>query len=231
MTNVLDHYDRFSSLIDLFRDWPYGKARAAAIEELHLQPGDCVVDLFCGTGVNFEPLLAGIGPAGRVVAVDGSEAMLERARRRIARRRVPAECIDLRRIDVAAKRDALREVFDRSPGPPKLLITLALGCFPNYDQVFGDIYELLPLGTRVALMEIYFNDGRQLNCTFVAIDGITVRHVVDGGVDAISVNDGVAKPCDMVSGPDEVEPDDGDDGTGAEDPDDGGSEDVDGPAP
>ncbi|MFQ5415931.1 MAG: hypothetical protein ACE5FL_02670 [Myxococcota bacterium] len=35
MTRPLDHYDRFSFLIDLFRDWPYHEARAAAIGALH----------------------------------------------------------------------------------------------------------------------------------------------------------------------------------------------------
>ena len=85
MNDVLDHYDRFSSLVDLFRDWPYREARAVAIEQL--QPGDEVVDLFCGTGVNFERLLARIGPTGRVLGVDGSEGMLAGARRRIERRK------------------------------------------------------------------------------------------------------------------------------------------------
>ena len=45
MNEVLDHYDRFSFLVDLFRDWPYREARAAAIEELRLEPGDSVIDL------------------------------------------------------------------------------------------------------------------------------------------------------------------------------------------
>ena len=99
MSEVLDHYDRFSFLVDLFRDWPYREARAAAIEALQLQPGDRVVDLFCGTGVNFEPLLAGVGPTGCVIGVDGSEGMLARARRRIARHNLPADRIDLRRVD------------------------------------------------------------------------------------------------------------------------------------
>lgn len=166
MNDVLDHYDRFSFLVDLFRDWPYHEARAAAIEELQLQPGDRVVDLFCGTGVNFEPLLAGIGATGRVIGVDGSEAMLARARRRIERRKLDADRIELRRIDVARERNALRDVFTAAPDPPKLLITLALGCFPNFDEVFGDIYQMLLVGTRVAVMESYF-ERRSLVCHVV----------------------------------------------------------------
>ncbi len=37
MSAVLDHYDRFPLLVDAFRDWPYRRARLAAIEELRLQ--------------------------------------------------------------------------------------------------------------------------------------------------------------------------------------------------
>ena len=43
-----------------------------------------------------------------------------------------------------------------------------------------------------ALMEIYFDDGRALNCTFDAKQGVAVRYV---GGDAISVNDGPSDRC------------------------------------
>ena len=163
MNEVLDHYNRFSFLIDAFHDWPYRKARAAAIEEPQLRPGDSVVDLFCGTGVNFEPLLERIGSTGKVVGVDGSEAMLARARRRIRRRGLDRDRIELHRVDVAADRDALREFFIATPQPPKLLMTLALACFPDYEQVYDDIHEMLTEGTRVVLMEGWF-ERRSLAC-------------------------------------------------------------------
>jgi cyclopropane fatty-acyl-phospholipid synthase-like methyltransferase len=167
MNHVLDHYDRFPSLMDAFGDWPYREARAAGIEELHLEPGDRVVDLFCGTGVNFEPLLARIGATGRVVGVDGSEGMLRRARRRIQRRKLDAARIELHRIDIAEERDALRALFEASSRPPKLLITLALGCFADYDRVFGNIHEMLPAGSRIAFMEGPYFERRSLACRAV----------------------------------------------------------------
>jgi demethylmenaquinone methyltransferase/2-methoxy-6-polyprenyl-1,4-benzoquinol methylase len=164
MNEVLAHYDRFPSLIDAFGDWPYREARAAAIEELHLQPGDRVVDLFCGTGVNFEPLHDRVGPTGRIVGVDGPAGMLRRARRRIQRRKLDAERIEMRRIDIAEDRDDLRALLG---GSSKLLITLALGCFPDYDAVYGDIHEMLPQGARVAYMEGPYFEKRSLACRVV----------------------------------------------------------------
>ena len=164
MNDVLEHYDRFPSLVDAFGDWPYREARTAAIDELHLQPGDRVVDLFCGTGVNFEALLAETGPTGRIVGVDGSAGMLRRARRRIQRRKLDTERIELHRVDIAEQRDDLRALLGRSS---KLLITLALGCFPDYDAVYGDVHEMLPVGTRVAYMEGPYFEKRSLACRVV----------------------------------------------------------------
>lgn len=60
--------------------------RRAAIAQLALQPGESVIDVGCGTGLSFEGLLRGVGPRGRVIGLDPSPEMLERARRRVAAR-------------------------------------------------------------------------------------------------------------------------------------------------
>lgn len=57
--------------------------RRLAVEALKLRRGDTVVEIGCGTGLNFEFLEAGVGPEGKIIGVDISEAMLERARRRM----------------------------------------------------------------------------------------------------------------------------------------------------
>lgn len=54
--------------------------RRAAVEEARLRPGACVVDLATGTGELALPLARAAGAGGRVVGVDISEPMLERAR-------------------------------------------------------------------------------------------------------------------------------------------------------
>lgn len=54
-----------------------------AIEQLALRPGDTVVDAGCGTGHNLPLLAEAVGPEGRVIGVDLTDAMLERAEDRV----------------------------------------------------------------------------------------------------------------------------------------------------
>ena len=49
---------------------------------LHLREGSRVLDIGCGTGLNFPLLLAAVGRSGQVVGVDRSREMLEVARRK-----------------------------------------------------------------------------------------------------------------------------------------------------
>lgn len=63
--------------------------RRDAIARLELRPGERVIDVGCGTGLSFEALRAGVGPAGRVVGIEPSPEMLALASRRVARRGWP----------------------------------------------------------------------------------------------------------------------------------------------
>ena len=58
--------------------------RREAVSRLALQHGDLVVDIGCGTGLNFALLQEAIGETGRIIGVDLTDAMLEQARQRVA---------------------------------------------------------------------------------------------------------------------------------------------------
>lgn len=68
-----------SSGISALNGW-----RAKAVEALNLRRGDAVVDVGCGTGLNFPLLQDAIGPEGHIIGVDLTDAMLDQARRRAA---------------------------------------------------------------------------------------------------------------------------------------------------
>lgn len=58
--------------------------RRRAVARLGLRPGDTVLDLACGTGLSFALLRAAVGARGRIVGVEQSPEMIERARLRVA---------------------------------------------------------------------------------------------------------------------------------------------------
>lgn len=57
--------------------------RRRAIERLGLHPGETVLDVACGTGLSLPLLVQRVGRKGRVVGIEQSPEMLERARQRV----------------------------------------------------------------------------------------------------------------------------------------------------
>lgn len=63
----------------------YRAGRLAALELLALDPGDRVLIVGCGTGLDIPLVIDAVGLTGEVVAVDRSPAMLRQAARKVAR--------------------------------------------------------------------------------------------------------------------------------------------------
>jgi demethylmenaquinone methyltransferase/2-methoxy-6-polyprenyl-1,4-benzoquinol methylase len=59
--------------------------RKAAIEALGLHPGDTVIELGCGTGLNFPYLKEKIGDVGKLIGIDLTAEMLEMAKHKALR--------------------------------------------------------------------------------------------------------------------------------------------------
>ena len=75
------HYDVISRFYPV-PGYPQRAQRLGAVRALRLRPGDSVVDVACGTGLNFPLIQQAIGPEGRIVGVDLTDAMLVQARHR-----------------------------------------------------------------------------------------------------------------------------------------------------
>lgn len=76
------HYDIVSRLYPV-PGYPQLSQRRQAVRALGLRPGDTVVDMACGTGLNFSLLQQAIGPTGHLIGVDLTDAMLAVAQNRI----------------------------------------------------------------------------------------------------------------------------------------------------
>ena len=74
-TRIAPVYDRGNSILSLGLEHRW---RSAAVAQAGLRPGDCALDLCCGTGA-FLPLLRdAVGAGGRIVGLDVCLPMLQR---------------------------------------------------------------------------------------------------------------------------------------------------------
>ncbi|HWU59691.1 MAG TPA: methyltransferase domain-containing protein [Microbacteriaceae bacterium] len=76
------HYDLTSRLYPV-PGYPQHGQRMRAVQALGLREGDTVVEIACGTGLNFPLVERAIGPRGRIIGVDLTDAMLVRAQDRV----------------------------------------------------------------------------------------------------------------------------------------------------
>jgi len=117
--------------------------RVQAVDALRLEPGGCVVELGCGTGMNFPLVLEHLGPEGRLVGVDLSGRMLDVARRRIEK--AGWRNVELVEQDVAA--------FDLPGRVDGILATGVFGYLAEYEEVIRSASEALSPGGRLVLLD------------------------------------------------------------------------------
>ncbi len=145
-------YDLISPLYDIGATGS-GRPRREAVAQLRLEAGDVVLDLACGTGLNFPFVEAGIGSEGLLIGLDHSTGMLDKARRRIQRnnwRNVHVIHADARNlsIDLIREQATVHQV-------DKVLCTLGFTVIPDWEAVFDRSYTLLKPGGRYAIMDWY----------------------------------------------------------------------------
>ena len=142
------HYNFTANLYYLmgFREWAY---RKRAVRSLRLARGDTVVEIGCGTGLNFPLLERAVGPEGRIIGVDLTDAMLDQARRRVTRH-------GWRRVELVHA-DAARFAFpSRVAG---ILSTFALTLVPEFDAVIQRGAEALRPGGRWVVADLKLPAG------------------------------------------------------------------------
>ncbi|MEL6893036.1 MAG: class I SAM-dependent methyltransferase [Actinomycetota bacterium] len=136
-------YDRIAARYDLatapFRLLRGRRLAERAIDELHLEAGDTVVDLGTGTGWNLPRLADRVGPTGTVIGVDISPRMLDQARERIGDRRN----IELVEADIAS--------YEPDRDTAAVISTFAIEMRPDYEAIIERLATSIRPGGRIAV--------------------------------------------------------------------------------
>lgn len=129
----------------------YRAGRRLGATGLDLTPGAVVLDVGCGTGLNFPLLQEAVGPAGRVVGLDASAAMLGQAARRGLREgwtNVDLVLADARSVDPATLVARAGRPIDAA------LATYALSLMPGWRAAWRTMVEATTAEARLAVVDM-----------------------------------------------------------------------------
>ena len=142
------HYDVTSRLYPA-PGYPQRSQRLRTVQSLGLRAGASVIDIACGTGLNFQLIEEAIGPEGRIVGVDLTDAMLGRAQERIKAN--GWRNVSLVQADAAD--------FSFPAGIDAILSTYGLTQVPDCAAVIAHGTRALAAGGRWAVLDLKVPDS------------------------------------------------------------------------
>ena len=166
------YYDRVTDLV-FHRLLGFGRYREAMIERLGDVAGATVLDIGCGTGNNWPHLVPRVGPSGRVIGVDYSSGMLERARQRID---------DAGWSNVELVRDDAATLSGIDVQADATLSAWCLGIVHDLPAALARLVELTRPGGRIAILD--FARSRRDRGPRRLLDPIYRRLLTATGIDS-----------------------------------------------
>ncbi|MGK7872295.1 MAG: class I SAM-dependent methyltransferase [Xenococcaceae cyanobacterium] len=134
----------------IFSPFGYWKYRQRAIASLNLQPGQTVIDICCGTGLNFPWLQKAIGSEGKIIGVDLTDAMLAQAQKRVKKN--GWSNVELVQSDASS--------YQFPTDIDGIVSTWGITLVPEFDRVIQNGCQALSPGKRWVILDFKIPDNR-----------------------------------------------------------------------
>jgi len=161
-----------------------------------VKPGDVVVDLGSGAGIDLIVAAQKVGPQGRVIGVDMTEAMIERARANVA-------AAGLANVEV--RKGLIEDLPIESGSVDWVISNCVINLSPDKPAVFAEIFRVLKPGGRMLISDIVVEDlpdwvrADKLLYSACVAGAISEADYVAGlgaaGLEAVEVRDRLVYDC------------------------------------
>jgi ubiquinone/menaquinone biosynthesis C-methylase UbiE len=165
------HYNFTANLYYLagFREWTY---RKEAVNRLELSPGNTVVEIGCGTGLNFSLFEEKVGITGKIIGLDLTDAMLEKAAERVRENK-------WQNVELVHGSAESFKFPDKIDG---IISTFALSLMPDISTIIQNGAKSLSAGKRWVVLDLKLPSSRLASLwpvilPFVKPFGVTRAHI------------------------------------------------------
>jgi len=151
--NAIRYYDKLSVIYDYISNWYYKKARNYAIKELQLKNGQTVLNVPCGTGVNFKYFNEYLNNSGLIIGIDLSSGMLDKARQKIEKNgwtNVKTELNNATNID-----QNWLDYRDEQITVDAVFCDLGLSGLPEWRNIIDTMISILKPNGRIVILDWY----------------------------------------------------------------------------
>ena len=151
--NAIHYYDKLSVIYDYISNWYYKKARNYAIKELQLKNGQTVLNVPCGTGVNFKYFNEYLNNSGLIIGIDLSSGMLDKAKQKIEKNgwtNIETELNDATKID----RNWL-DYRNEQITVDAVFCDLGLSGLPEWRKIIDNMISILKPNGRIVILDWY----------------------------------------------------------------------------